>query len=178
MPESMNFPSRSRTSRHAVRLLAGVLLLSCTMIACVSVAAHFFLWNISPSAPRGLYLLRRGGTLGVGSLVSFPPPPVAAQIIEERRYLPRGVGLLKWIVASPGDYVCIDKHTYTANGARIGEVLATDAAGRPLRPFLACGVVPPGEAFVATSARRSFDSRYFGPVPLSSLVRAVPLWTY
>src|SRR5450631_2790010 len=163
---------------RAFRLVAGILLFSCTLIAVASVAAHRFLWNISPSVPRGLYLLRRGSTLGVGSLVSFSPPPAAAQIIEARRYLPRGAGLLKWIVASPNDRVCIDEQTYRVNGARIGDVLTVDSAGRSLRPFRMCGPVPPGEAFVATFAQLSFDSRYFGPVPLSSLVQAVPVWTY
>ena len=44
--------------------------------------------------------------------------------------------------------------------------------------ILFCGAVPKDSAFVATSARLSFDSRYFGPVPLSSLTVAVAVWTY
>jgi conjugative transfer signal peptidase TraF len=171
-------PSMPHHRSRAFRLVAEILLFSCMLIAVASVAARLFLWNISPSVPRGLYLLRRGSTLGMGSLVSFLPPPAAAQIIEARSYLPRGAGLLKRIVASPGDQVCIDEHTYRVNGARIGDVLTVDSAGRSLRPFRVCGPVSVGEAFVATSARLSFDSRYFGPVPLSSLVQAVPVWTY
>jgi hypothetical protein len=41
-----------------------------------------------------------------------------------------------------------------------------------------CRVVPEGEALVATSADLSFDSRYFGAVPLAALSVARPLLTF
>ena len=45
-------------------------------------------------------------------------------------------------------------------------------------PYRFCGEVPPGQAFVATPAPLSFDSRYFGPVLLATLTVVTPLWTY
>ena len=75
-------------------------------------------------------------------------------------------------------HVCIDNATVVVNGQTIGAVPHADSRGRPLTPFGFCGPVAPGTAFVATTTRLSFDSRYFGPVPLSSLTVAIPLWTY
>ena len=70
------------------------------------------------------------------------------------------------------------EYSFTANGEYFGPVARYDSAGRDLAPFRFCGVVPAASAFVATRAPLSFDSRYFGPVPLSSLTMVVPLWTY
>jgi type IV secretory pathway protease TraF len=50
--------------------------------------------------------------------------------------------------------------------------------GRPLMPARFCGELPAGTAFVATPAPFSFDSRYFGTVPLSTLTVVRPLWTF
>jgi type IV secretory pathway protease TraF len=41
-------------------------------------------------------------------------------------------------------------------------------------------VIPPGEVWlVSTFSPRSWDSRYFGPVPASAIVSALtPLWVF
>jgi conjugative transfer signal peptidase TraF len=135
-------------------------------------------WNISPSVPRGLYILEPRPARQRGDLVSFRPPPGAAAIIYSRHYLPRGAGLIKRIVGLPGDLVCVRPEGFFVNGARFGDVAQLDSRGRSLTPYRFCGAVPAGQAFVATRAPLSYDSRYFGPVPISSLTRVVPLWTY
>jgi hypothetical protein len=43
-------------------------------------------------------------------------------------------------------------------------------------PFLR--VVPAGVAFLAAAGASSLDSRFFGPIPISDLTPAVPVWTY
>jgi conjugative transfer signal peptidase TraF len=145
-------------------------------IALASVVGSLFLWNLSPSLPRGLYRTAASETLAHGTIVAFEPPPSAA-IVVARGYLPRGARLLKMLVALPGDHVCIDA-TFSVNARQIGPVLRRDSAGRPLDPYRFCGVVPSGFAFVATRATSSFDSRYFGPVPLDTLIPARPVWTF
>jgi type IV secretory pathway protease TraF len=60
----------------------------------------------------------------------------------------------------------------------VSPIATHDHLGRPLRPYLFCGLVPDGSVFVAAHGDSSLDSRYFGPIPISDLLPAVPLWTF
>ena len=165
----------TRPSRWRVVVL--VLAAATGVIAAAGAVGSLFLWNLSSSLPRGLYRIDRTGTAARGAIVAFEPPSIAAALILERAYLPREAMLLKEVVALPGDHVCIGK-SFSVNGRAIGPVPTSDSSGRPLQPYRFCGAVPPGCAFVATPAPNSFDSRYFGPLPLRSLTPARPAWTF
>jgi type IV secretory pathway protease TraF len=90
-----------------------------------------------------------------------------------------GFRLLKSVVAVAGDGVCLERQRYSVNGHLVSVVATTDPACRPLPPpYPFCGVVPGGFAFLAAAGTSSLDSRFFGPVPISDLTPAVPLWTY
>jgi conjugative transfer signal peptidase TraF len=137
------------------------------------------LWRVSPHQ----------GPLQRGDIVSFCPPDNA--IIRQARargYLGPGrclsdtEPLLKRIKALGGDRVSLDDAGVAVNGVRVAgtSVLRTDGRGQPIAQ------VGPGtwlidpDAFWAgsTAHPQSFDSRYFGPVPLSSIIGvAVPLLT-
>jgi len=159
-------------------ILVAALLTALVIVSAASALAPSFTWNLSSSLPRGLYHLDPAAPPTRGAIVSFQPPAPAAALIAARAYLPPSATLLKVVVALPGDGVCIDDASFTVNGRFFGAVVSRDSAGRALVPFRFCGAVPDGQAFVATRARLSFDSRYFGPVPVASLTVAVPLWTY
>lgn len=165
--------SRMPRGRLFALLLAAVLF---TVVG--SVVASSLVWNLSASLPRGLYRRDRGAPLRRGVVVSFRPPPHAAALIAERAYLPADASLLKVVVALPGDRACIEGDSFTVNGEGFGPVVLHDSIGRALAPFRFCDVVPPENAFVATRSRLSFDSRYFGPVPVALLTVVVPVWTY
>jgi conjugative transfer signal peptidase TraF len=164
--------------RHRLGLVVAVLLFSLTIVAGASALARCFTWNLSSSLPRGLYVLERECAPTRGSVVFFSPPPSAARLIAERGYLPSGASLLKVVVGLPGDFVEVGEGGVSINGRPLGPVISRDRSGRSLEPFVLCGQLSVGEAFVATTAPGSFDSRYFGPVSLSTLVVARPLWTY
>ena len=168
-------------SRDLARRIAQALALiggAAALVASCGAAGRSYTWNHSPSLPRGLYRLCPTAHPVRDAVVSFPVPPTVTALISARHYLPADAKLLKTVVALPGDRVDIDPSGYRVNGHLIGSVSPTDAVGRPLPAFSFSGPVPPGFAFVATSAPLSFDSRYFGPVPISSLAVAVPVWTY
>jgi type IV secretory pathway protease TraF len=109
-------------------------------------------------------------------VVEFPIPSNAQSLIADR-YLPARFHLLKRVVALEGDVVCLEGGRYVVNGVPISEIASHDSIGRPLPAFGFCGPVGAGTAFVATPVASSLDSRYFGPVPISALTVASPLWT-
>jgi conjugative transfer signal peptidase TraF len=174
----MKLPPRSSSTLRRHGRLAVVLLGAVAAIMVASIGSRHFVWNLSPSVPRGLYILDRSAAPIRGAIVTFPPPANAAAVITARRYLPGGVSLIKTVVALPGDAVCIDEFAFSVSGRIIGAIAHHDSVGRPLDSFRFCGAVSPGSTFVATAAQLSFDSRYFGPVPLSTLTVAIPVWTY
>ena len=60
------------------------------------------------------------------------PPEALASFLDERRYLPKGVPMLKRILALPGQTVCRSDRTITVDGIAMGEALDHDRSGRAL----------------------------------------------
>jgi conjugative transfer signal peptidase TraF len=136
------------------------------------------IWNASASVPIGLYAVESGGPLKHGDLVIVVPSMSLAAFLAERRYLPSGVPLLKHVAALPGEIVCRHGPIITIDGIAVASVLAQDRAGRPLPIWQGCHKLTPNEIFLLNrAAPDSFDGRYFGPLPMISVIgRAVPLW--
>ncbi|MGX9181764.1 S26 family signal peptidase [Mesorhizobium sp. BHbdii] len=138
----------------------------------------WLIWNASASVPIGLYRIKQGGTPKVGDLAVVMPSEALAGLLAERRHLPRGVPLLKHILARGGQMVCRRGAAIIAHGKIYGSALERDSRGRPLPAWRGCHVLAEGEVFLMNwDAADSFDSRYFGPLPITSIVgRAVPIW--
>ena len=137
-------------------------------------------WNASESVPIGLYGVQPAYRLIVTDLVvAFPPEPLAI-FLAEGGYLPRGVPLIKRILALPEQMVCRNDLAITVDGIEVGAARERDRRGRPLPIWQGCRVVPRDEVFLMNwDEPASLDSRYFGPLPLTAVVgRAVPLWTF
>jgi conjugative transfer signal peptidase TraF len=108
-------------------------------------------------------------------------PPQIAAVGRERGYLifPE-VG--KCIAALPGDWVAVDATGITVNGHLLPGThqLRFDREGRPLpRLILPRHRVARDEVWLYSNySHRSWDSRYFGPVPIDA-VRGIlqPLYT-
>ena len=179
----MSNVARRSARSMSVRELEGLLVRTALATACVAALAcllgSHLLWNWTPSLPLGLYWVSPGREVHVGALVAFPVPAGVRALVRERRYLPPGAVLVKPVVARASDDVCTDRGTLTVNGAPLGAIATEDTRGRPLPHDTRCGPLPGGVVFVASHLRASFDSRTFGPVPLSELRGTVtPLWTY
>ncbi len=141
----------------------------------------------SNSLPPGLY---RIAPRGKGSDLLICPTGIAESISIGRGYRPKGAGcgdgyapLLKPISARFGDTVTVSSAGIAINGRLLpnSKQYAKDALGRPL-PQMPAGTYPvlPGTVWVISSYNRfSFDSRYFGPIPLDEKVRyANPFWLF
>ncbi|MFB9948895.1 S26 family signal peptidase [Rhizobium puerariae] len=142
------------------------------------------IWNASASVPVGLYRIvslnvSEGDQLDVTDLAVVMPPDDLAGFLDERGYLPKGLPLLKRVLALAGTEVCRDGAQITVYGMTYGQARERDSQGRPLPIWQGCRTLRAGEAFLMNwDAPDSFDGRYFGPLPLATVVgRAVPVWT-
>jgi conjugative transfer signal peptidase TraF len=148
--------------------------------------------NLSSSIPPGWYMARSLGTGGPvlrGTLVAACLPIVVAGWGRARGYLHRGscaggttpVG--KPVFAIDGDTITVGPSGLELDGNPVSrtEPLWRDSEGRQL-PRVPNGqyVVRPGEVWlISTYSPRSWDSRYFGPVPVSAIISALsPLWIF
>ena len=129
--------------------------------------------NPTPSLPKGIYRIV-SDTPAKNDLVSFCLEGEFAELALERGYLepgscPSGLRpLLKRLVGLPGDTVTPSSYP----------ICLADSQGRSMSPALTPGVVPPGMALVLADHPGSFDSRYFGFVPLEKLQWVEPVFTF
>jgi conjugative transfer signal peptidase TraF len=136
------------------------------------------IWNASASVPIGFYAVHPAGVLHVDELLVVTPPEPLATFLDARRYLPKGVPLLKHVLALRGQIVCRSGRTITVDAVAVGGALDRDHLGRPLPVWQGCRVVAAGEVFLMNRRADSLDSRYFGPLPSTTIVgQADPLWT-
>lgn len=174
-PSPPRTPRPRRRAAVIILVVAGVVALA-LIGACRLLASRVTL-NVTTSMPAGLYWLRPGARLERGTVVVFACPPAMRALVAARHYLPATFKLLKRVAAVAGDRVCLDGDRYVVGDQLLSSIATHDHLGRPLRPFLFCGLVPDGYVFVAAHGDSSLDSRYFGPVPIFDLTPAVPLWT-
>jgi conjugative transfer signal peptidase TraF len=145
--------------------------------------------NITGSMPRGIYHLRASlRPVSRGDTVAICPPLRVASLGRERGYLGPGAclgsvePLLKFVVATEGDIVVTSPAGTSVNGKLLPESrqLQRDAAGRFLdfwsKPIYR---IPSGRIWLYAPSERSWDSRYWGPIPVGNVVGiADPLLTF
>jgi len=137
-------------------------------------------FNWTASAPMGFYRIDEA-PLSRGRYALVTLPASAARLARIRHYGLRSdthtlMPVLKQIAATPGDSVML-----SADGVRVSGTLrpdsrplATDSRGHILKhwPF-GLYLVPSGQVWLVSSSSRSFDSRYFGPIPVSQIKSTV-----
>ncbi len=138
-----------------------------------------FIWNASASVPIGLYRIVPGNHVDVTDIAVVMPPDDLADFLDERRYLPKGLPLLKRVLALGGTEVCRVGSAIIASDMSFGRARERDNQGRLLPTWQSCRMLADGEAFFMNwDSPDSFDSRYFGPLPVKTIVgKALPVWT-
>jgi conjugative transfer signal peptidase TraF len=150
--------------------------LAVSILLAVVGGSHFIGFNSSPSAAAVGFYWRTAPRPGRGKLVEFCLPEDVAVFAEARGYIGHGScpgdaeSLAKIVTEMPGDVVTVDP----------AAPLKTDTAGRPMTHFpFGQYRVRAGEVWVHGGARNSFDSRYFGPVPIANIRASLePLVTW
>ena len=178
---------RLQGARQPFGFLVGLGLFLAVLLA-VGNALGLLISNTDSAAPAGIY---RMVSLEVkrGDLVGASLPFDIAQQGLSRGYLQTGpcVGSAepvgKIAGALPGDIIDIERDWIAVNGRRIAHsaLASHDRAGRPLA-HVSWGKhrVSPGEVWLlGFNDRRSWDSRYFGPIPLGNVRgRLEPILTW
>lgn len=138
------------------------------------------IWNASASVPIGLYRVFPAGKLAVTDLVVALPPEPLATFLAEGSYLPRGVPLIKRVLALPGQTVCRDARTITVDNIVMGEARVEDQRGHPLPIWSGCRIVSARQVFLMNwDEPDSLDSRYFGPISSAAIIgHAQAIWTF
>ena len=141
--------------------------------------------NLTPSLPRGVYMLRSGVPTR-GARVAACLPTEAASLGRERGYLGKGTcasrsaPVLKFVAATAGDVVAVGADI-TVNGKHLQPAPPLeDRAGRLLAIFPAGRYeLASDELWLYSASLHSWDSRFFGPVPVENVLGVVrPLWTW
>jgi conjugative transfer signal peptidase TraF len=171
---------------HFVRLSLGASVL--LSLACITVSHLGYRINSTPSLPEGIWKVDSiTGPVQRGQIVSICPVDTAMfQTALSRNYLSWGLcpggysSLLKPVAAVPGDRVTISAQGITVNGVIVSNSRGRtkDSLGRPLTQVQAGSyTVKPGTVWLVSSHPRSFDSRYFGPLPSANILgSAKPIW--
>jgi conjugative transfer signal peptidase TraF len=150
-----------------------------------------FVVNTTRSAPPGLWRTRPvAGPIARGAMAVICPPDEAPfRIARARGWLSSGPcpggyeRLLKRVAAIPGDRIEVAPGGVSVNGALLPNSAplpwardGVGAAALDARPR----AVAEGELWlVSTYNPRSFDSRYFGPVPAAQVEgTADPVWIF
>lgn len=162
--------------RHTIRVIAGLLCIPVALFAAVYGAGFRINWT--PSYPLGLWRIAPlSRPVHLGDRIFICPPDIDTfRQALARGYLRRGLcpgwfsPLIKTVVASSGQRVEIGR-TVTVDGHELphSTLQPVDGSGRVLTPAVD-GIVPPGMVFLHSPYRGSYDSRYFGPVPVAGVL--------
>jgi conjugative transfer signal peptidase TraF len=139
-------------------------------LACLVSTRPVLLFNQTPSEPPGLYI-RTARSPTRGAVIAFKTPAPAFPYADKRMAFLHHRPLLKAVAAVGGDRVCTTGGELVVNGLARAPIAAVDRWGRALPHWIGCRRLNPSELFVF-SARvpNSFDSRYYGPVPLGDVL--------
>jgi len=146
-------------------LVYGVLFAVGFVIACKALS-YKFMFQITPSLPKGIYTISPPKEIEYGTLVVFPIPNKVKGLMQTRGWLLPHLKfyLMKPVVAKQGDSVEVSDSGVFINGRFFGPVKQHDSQGLPLpKAYHKCTLLQ-AEYFVATTYPNSFDSRYFGTI--------------
>jgi conjugative transfer signal peptidase TraF len=178
--QSMTTQQRRAIVVLSVASVAAILLV-------VTAVAGGYRVNLTPSEPLGLWrIIPLHRPAAVDDLLFICPPESAAmRAARARGYLRSGscpgsvAPLIKTVIAVAGQHVKIGVSVSVDGwGVSSSSLALRDGKGRPLTPFPS-GIVPPGYVFLHSAFPGSYDSRYFGPVPISGILGlAQEVFTY
>lgn len=169
--------AESLRQEHAKRrrlgrwVIAGSFAFGCILPTILFPPKPLFVWNASPSAPLGLYVVLSESNPGKGDMAIARLPEPYRTMAANRDYLPRNVPLVKWVAGAQGDLVCAFGPIVTVNWMMVVERRTFDPHGRPLPQWEGCKTVGKGGLFLLSpDVPDAFDGRYFGIIGQENVV--------
>lgn len=186
----MNMRHRHRVLRRMKRLVWFYRISSVSLFTfgfIVLLGGQGFRVNLTPSEPVGLWrIVDPDRPILVGDLIFICPPDTnEMREARARGYLRFGLcegrvaPLIKTVVATSGQAIEVsDDVRVDGRPLPHSRVSRMDGQGREMTPYDG-GVVAPGAVFLHSDFPGSFDSRYFGPLPMDGILGlAQEVWTY
>lgn len=151
-----------------VAVFTGPLLYSLGLIPSLQV----LFYNFTGSAPLGIYFAALDQSIMVGDYVVIHPPEAAKPYLYGRRWTTAPY-MLKQVAALPGAFYQV-QYPWLLLGDKMAYIHSRDPDGLPMGK-LPDGAyqVPAGQLLLISWKDQSFDSRYFGPVDQSLIVKKV-----
>ncbi|MCW0984021.1 conjugative transfer signal peptidase TraF [Agrobacterium sp. BT-220-3] len=153
----------------------------------VLLGGHGFRVNLTLSEPLGLWrIVKPDRPILVGDLVFICPPNTdAMREARARGYLRFGLcagrvaPLIKTVAAASGQVIEMqDDVRVDGRPLPHSRVAQKDGQRREMMRYDG-GIVPPGAVFLHSEFPGSFDSGYFGPLPMDGILGlAREVWTY
>ena len=154
-------------------------LIALALFAVIASQFHFRLtYQYSKSMPKGWYFIEPLPThIHRGDILVFTPPKSIQPFLYHHKWINEHTWMMKRALGLPGDFVCTRDQTLFINHQVIGKILTEYKPGFVLPQLPLCQKLAPNHfMMISTYIKRSFDSRYFGPVTRSNLYgKAIPL---
>lgn len=170
--------AQPRHGRMKLGLLCVAILGVAALAFPVAAGSAQFVWNVTASAPAGLYRIERV-RWHTGDRVAVLPADTLASELDRRGILPRGKLLIKRVVAAAGDTVCRRDGTVLVNDEVIAQAKSRDSTGELLPSWQGCTSLNESQVLLLGDTAGSYDGRYFGVTRASEIIgRADLLLTF
>jgi type IV secretory pathway protease TraF len=128
-------------------------------------------YQVTPSMPKGFYLIIPAKTFSYKSIVVFHPPDAALKFLLQHHWIPSSGLLMKYVMAIPKDFVCKKNHLIWINNKKTVPVFHYFAPGKPLPNTAFCHRLGKNQyLLLSNKISHSFDGRYFGPVTKPQII--------
>ena len=146
----------------------GLVALAWAMLRTPSV---YIIYNASASMPTGWYRITPSESVKPADAVLVQLPAAAADLASTRGYLPADIPLIKQVFATSPSRVCIKARRVLVDDQVVATWRPHDRSGRPLPRWDSCRMLAEDEIWLLNPDHPdSFDSRYFGPLTLDSVL--------
>lgn len=166
--------------RGAATFACGSAAIAAILAASFNTFSPRLIYNPSPSAPLGFYLIDRKTSLKTGDRVAAFAPEWARELADKRGYLPSDLPVIKQVWARAGDEICTENRVLSAPGQPPIQARDSDSLGREMPIWTGCRILQQGEyLLISNDVQGSFDGRYFGPVTDQEILgRARLVWRH